>query len=90
MAKFLVKSGRDGNGKPADIKFLGGALSVGEITEVYDDGTYTYICYAGTGSLLTDNVWVIKRIDNATGSSRWSPINQVATDVATVAALSYT
>lgn len=72
---------------------LGIALGIGP---VYEDSTYKYIGESEPGVLLTDSRWRISRINKTTNRVEWANViknvagfNNVFTDLATVAALSY-
>jgi hypothetical protein len=59
----------------------------------YEDASYWYDCFAPIGSELTDPVWAICRTHKSTYRKQWANLgtaNQLATDLATVAALIFT
>lgn len=63
------------------------------IIKNYADATYSYVCHAVPGSALTAEVWRVMRITTATSDTGFADGNakfdNVATDLATVAALSF-
>jgi len=62
------------------------------ISQVYEDSGNTYVCSAVAGTALTDSLWKISRFDvdgNARLCDGDDNFDNVATDAATVAALSY-
>jgi len=62
-------------------EFASGAGAEPLITNIIDDGTYTYVGNAVVGSADSDVVWTIVRIENATGSTRYANAGaQVAWD----------
>jgi len=61
---------------------------------IYEDGDVLYVCKATPGSALSDPVWQIIKLDMTTGligkyADGNANFDNVATDLATVAALSY-
>lgn len=61
-------------------------------TKIYTSGGYTYVCEAKAGSNLTDAVWRISRVDssgNVDQADGDDSFDNVATDEATVAGLTY-
>jgi hypothetical protein len=59
----------------------------------YTGGGYTYWCEAAIGSARSGSVWMVARVTDATGDIIYAGtgvFDQAATDLATVAALTYT
>ena len=60
---------------------------------IYQSGNYMYVCLAAPGSLKTAAAWQIKRVDTSNLIITWADGNalfdNVATNVSTVAALTY-
>lgn len=60
---------------------------------IYNDGTYKYIGEAQPGAALNEPNWRVSRITIATSQIEWADgddkFNNVFTDLATVAAFSY-
>lgn len=64
------------------------------ITKIYESGVVFYICSAKPGTALVSALWRVKKIDTGTDITiTWADGNanfdNVATDLATVALLSY-
>lgn len=75
------------DGQPIDVSFK---------TVIYTSGGITYLCEASVGAILSAAVWRVQKIDAAgnithagASASNCGKFDQVATDVATVVALSY-
>ena len=75
-------------------RLLGVVSDYAPALKVYESGTVLYVCTAAPGSILTNAVWRIMKVDTTTGVIiTWcdgnSNYDNLATDLATVAALSY-
>lgn len=59
----------------------------------YSDATYDYFCEAPPGTPLTEQSWRVSRLNKSTLREEWADGNgnfdNVATDLATVAAFSF-
>ena len=63
-------------------------------TVLYEDGDVVYVCSAPVGSSVSASVWQVKKVDATTGVViTWADgdaeYDNVATDLATVAGLTY-
>jgi hypothetical protein len=61
----------------------------------YDDGsTYEYFCWADAGTDIDDSFWAVCRLTKADSTIDWADgddnYDNVATDLSTVAALTFT
>ena len=89
----VLNLGKDGatrasstNGIPVEI--VSGKAYIG-----YSDATYEYFCFAAPGTVLTTAEWKVFRLTISNDRIMWADGNDsydnVATDAATVAALTY-
>lgn len=73
-----------------EVKIVDDALADGP---VYNDGAYKYFGEARPGTGLTESKWRVSRMNLTTSQVQWADGNadfdNVYTDLATVAALSY-
>ena len=81
-------------GDPYGNLFVGPSASIK--TVIYTSGGITYICESSAGAVVTAAVWRVQKIDASgnithagTSASNCAKFDRVATDVATVVALSY-
>ena len=75
-------------------RLLGVVSDYAPALKVYESGTVLYVCTAAPGSILTNAVWRIMKVDTTTGVIiTWcdgnSNYDNLATSLAVVAALSY-
>jgi hypothetical protein len=78
------------------LKSVGGAALITDPTLTYvnySNATYTYYCEAAAGTARSTAAWQVTRKTNATGDMIYAgtgAFEHAATDIATVAALTYT
>ena len=97
----VTACGLDSNGKPKEIGVTGNATDGYSLNATspaysfvkYSGSGYTYWCEAAIGSARSSAVWRVARVTDATGDVIYAGtglFEHAATDLSTVAALTYT